>query len=191
MDTSLEKLIMTDVELAKLSTHNQEYFGLLVERYEPKIIRYVNRITHVTTQDKEDIIQNIFIKAYIHINSFDISLSFNSWIYRIAHNEVIDWSRRSKTKKKYGHHDVDDEIFDWTADSEHFLHQLEIKETQIEIKKTINLLELKYREVLYLRYIEHHSYEEIGDILRKPEGTIATLINRAKKKFKELYEHTS
>jgi len=183
MDTSLEKLIMTDAELAQLSAHNQEYFGLLVERYESKMIRYVNRITQVSTQDQEDIIQNIFIKAYIHINSFDSSLSFNSWIYRIAHNEVIDWSRKSKTKIKYGHHDIDDEIFNWTADTKHFLHQLEIKETHAEIKKTLNLLELKYREVLYLRYIEQNSYEEIGDMLRKPKGTIATLISRAKKKL--------
>lgn len=191
MDPSLEKLIMTDAELARLSSNTKEYFSILIERYEKKITRYVSRITRVNKEDQEDIIQNIFIKAYININSFDTSLSFNSWMYRIAHNEVIDWSRKVKTKIKYGHYDYDNEVLNWAADTNHFLQDLEIKDIRENIEKTIHLLELKYREVLYLRYVEDYSYEEISDILKKPSGTIATLINRAKKKFKEIYEYSN
>ncbi len=44
----------------------------------------------------------------------------------------------------------------------------------------------KYREVLILKFFEDKSYREISDILKKPEGTVATLINRAKKKFKKV-----
>lgn len=179
---------MTDNELVELSKTSPDYFGILVERYEEKIKRYVLRITYVPKEDREDMLQNIFIKAYININSFNTELSFNSWIYRIAHNEVIDSARKAKTKIKYGHHDSDDEIFDWTADNNHFLKELEIQESKKHIEKIINQLDLKYKEVLYLRYIESYSYEEIGDMLKKPKGTIATLVNRAKKKFKEQYE---
>lgn len=189
MDTLLENLIMTDRELADLARNNPDYFGILVERYESKIGSYIKRITHVVAQDHEDIIQNIFIKAYININSFDRSLSFSSWMYRIAHNEAIDWSRKSKTKIKYGHHDHDDEVFNWTADNNHFLQELEVKENNIEINNILNTLDSKYREVLYLKFIEGTSYRDMSDILKKPEGTIATLINRAKKQFKNHYEN--
>lgn len=189
MDTLLENLIMTDRELADLARNNPDYFGILVERYESKIGSYIKRITYVVAQDHEDIIQNVFIKAYININSFDRSLSFNSWMYRIAHNEAIDWSRKSKTKIKYGYHDHNDEVFNWTADNNHFLQELEVKENNIEINNILNTLDSKYREVLYLKFIEGASYRDMSDILKKPEGTIATLINRAKKQFKNHYEN--
>lgn len=188
MNESLDKLIMTDSEIADLSSRQQEYFGILVERYEQKITRYIKRVTRVSLQDQQDILQNIFIKAYVNINSFKKNLSFNSWIYRIAHNEIIDWSRRAQTKLRHGQHDYDDEIFEWTADPRHFLKQLDIQENQLQIQQVLDSLEVKYREVLYLKFIEGYSYTEISDILKKPEGTIGTLINRAKKKFKEIYE---
>lgn len=187
-DMSLENLIMTDAELTQLSSSNTEYFGILVQRYQEKIKRYISRITYVPREDQEDMLQNIFIKAYLNINSFKPSLSFNAWIYRIAHNEIIDHNRKQKTKTKYGNYDHDDEIFEWTSDTHHFLLDLDIKETEQEVHQIINRLDIKYREVIYLFYIEEYSYREISDILKKPEGTIGTLINRAKKQYKELYE---
>jgi RNA polymerase sigma-70 factor (ECF subfamily) len=188
MDQLLENSIMTDAELASLSLHNQEYFGILIERYEEKIRRYVRRITHVPHEDQEDILQNVFVKAYININGFNAKLSFNSWIYRIAHNEVIDWSRKETTRKKYGIYDHDDEVFNWTEDSTHFLKELDVRDQQVEVGKILGRLDIKYREILILRFMEGQSYRDMSDILKKPEGTIATLVNRAKKSFKEHYE---
>ena len=59
-------------------------------------------------------------------------------------------------------------------------------ETADTIKKALEALPLKYREVLILRYFEDRDYKEISDILRKPPGTVATLLNRAKSKFKKI-----
>lgn len=188
MDTSIKNLILTDNELVSLSLENQEYFGVLVERYEGKLSRYIRRITNVPIEDQEDILQNIFLKTYLNLNGFNKKLSFNSWVYRIAHNEIIDWSRREKIRIKYGKFDFEDEIFDWTADGQHFLQEFHALESQAEIGNILLQLEIKYREALVLKFIEGYSYREISDILKKPEGTIATLINRAKKSFKEHYE---
>lgn len=188
MDTSMENLILTDNELVSLSLENQEYFGVLVERYEDKLSRYIRRITNVSHEDQEDMLQNIFLKTYMNLNGFNKKLSFNSWIYRIAHNEIVDWSRREKTKIKYGKFDFDDEVFDWTADGQNFLQEFHTLESQEEIGNILSQLTINYREVLVLKFIEGYSYREISDILKKPEGTIAALINRAKKSFKEYYE---
>ena len=98
MVNTLNNCIYTDVELVGLSLENQQYFELLVDRYEKKLRRYIKRITYVTSEDQEDMLQNIFLKVYINLNGFNTDLSFNSWIYRIAHNEIIDWSRREKIK---------------------------------------------------------------------------------------------
>ena len=188
MDELLKNSIMTDTELASLSLHNQEYFGILIERYEEKLRRYVRRITNVSNEDQEDILQNVFLKAYLNLNGFNSKLSFNSWIYRIAHNEVVDWSRKEKTRKKYGQCDFDDEVFTWTEDTQHFLEELNLRDRQVEVGKILGRLDMKYREILILRFMEGQSYRDMSDILKKPEGTIATLVNRAKQSFKEHYE---
>ncbi len=190
MDQLLENSIMTDNELVSLSLTNPDYFGILVDRYEKKISRYIKRITNVSYEDQEDILQDVFLKTYINLHGFNKNLSFNSWIYRIAHNEIIDWSRREKTKIKYGKFDYEDDVFNWTQDAHHFLHKLDLRDQQKEIGTILNKLDIKYREVLILKFIEGQSYREISDILKKPEGTIATLINRAKKSFKYHYETT-
>ncbi len=190
MNSLLENSILTDNELVALSLSEQDYFGILIERYQNKLLRYVNRITNVSHEDAQDILQNIFIKAYINLHGFDRKLSFNSWIYRIAHNEVVDWSRKSKTKQKYGQIDYDDEVFDWTEDGQHFLKEFYAEEDRQELQRVLQQLPVKYREVLVLKFIEGYSYSEMSDILKKPEGTIGTLMNRAKKKLRELYENT-
>jgi len=58
-----------------------------------------------------------------------------------------------------------------------------------QVRKALNKLPAKYRDVLVLRFLEEKSYNEISDILRMPSGTVATLINRAKVKFKKVAQH--
>lgn len=188
MSTNLHKIIMSDAELVSASLANQEFFRVLVERYQEKIDRYIQRMTQVSREDKEDLLQNIFIKVYVNLNGFNNKLSFNSWIYRIAHNEIIDFSRKEKTKIKYGKYDYEDDIFCWIPGEKDFLMDIYADESRVEIAKVLQKIDLKYREVLVLKFIEGCSYQEMSDILKKPEGTIATRINRAKKIFKEYYE---
>lgn len=64
--------------------------------------------------------------------------------------------------------------------------QLIIKENAVKVRWVLAELPEKYREVLILFFLEEMSYNEISDVLRKPSGTIATLINRGKKKFKKI-----
>src|SRR6185369_16155577 len=60
-------------------------FGVLVERFEPKLLRYGRKFL-ATEEDIEDIAQDVFLSAYKNIQSVDTSLKFSPWIYRIAHN---------------------------------------------------------------------------------------------------------
>ena len=182
-----QKKTVTDEELVIHSRNNSDFFGILIERYENKLERYIRRITKVSNEDRQDILQNVFLKVYTKLNAFDESLSFNSWIYRITRNEVIDWSRRTKNQEKYGYLDTDDEIFDRTETYEHFLKDLEIQEDKELLLQGLNNLKPQYREILILRYFEEHSYQEITDILKKPLPTVSTLIRRAKQDLSTWY----
>ena len=66
------------------------------------------------------------------------------------------------------------------------LEELNKSLDKVKIKEILSKMSLKYREILILKFLEEKNYEKISDILRKPKGTVATLINRAKKEFKQI-----
>jgi RNA polymerase sigma-70 factor, ECF subfamily len=180
---------LTDVDLVQSSLKNKDNFYFLMKRYEPRLTRYINRITNIGQDDKDDLLQDIFIKVYRNLNGFDQNLKFSSWIYRIAHNEIINQYHKKSRSKLLLNIDKDDlnsvtSILKDEADiSEEFLSQEKVGHVKIVLSK----LPLKYQEVLLLHFFEEKSYKEISDILKKPMGTIATLINRAKLKFEKHY----
>ncbi|MBU4536518.1 RNA polymerase sigma factor, partial [Patescibacteria group bacterium] len=106
-----------------------------------------------------------------------------SWIYRITHNEVISNYRKFKNKAQIISFDLDGEFIKNIADEFDLEKEINIKDLKEDISSVLNKIDLKYREVLVLRFLEEKSYSEISDILKKPEGTVATLLNRSKKQF--------
>lgn len=182
---------ISDSELVRLSLEDKDIFYYLMKRYESKILRYIRVLTDVNREEAEDLLQDIFIKLYRNLNAFNPHLKFSSWMYRIAHNEIINHYHRNKSRLKtfsldrnsnerYPLNEIvsDDDIYD----------RLISNETSDIIIKVLAKLPPKYREVLILCYFEEKKYEEISDILRKPLGTVATLIHRAKSKFKKIAE---
>lgn len=170
----------TDAEIVELSKTNPDVFEEIVIRYQDRLFYYVRRISYFDKEDTEDILQEVFIKVYKNLNGFDQSMKFSTWIYQITHNTVID-AIRKKQARPQGANLEDEEllkIFKSGIDVE----KEAIGNDQLEkIKEIINDLPLKYREVLVLRFLEEKSYEEIMDIIKKPKGTVAALINRGRK----------
>lgn len=179
-----------DEELIVLIMQNQNYFYIIIERYEKKLLNYIFRISSVTQEEAEDILQEVFIKVYLYLNSFNKDLKFSSWIYRITHNLLIDKIRKEKFLVKISSEDKDKIIEKIKYD---FNIEKEIDNTFLKnnIEKIFNKMDAKYRDILELKYLEEKDYNEISDILRKPIGTVGTLINRAKKQFKEIAKNKS
>lgn len=173
----------TDEELVALSIENHNFFLCLMQRYESKILRYIRRMSGLKTEDCEDLLQEVFFKAYRNLNSFSQDLKFSAWIYRIAHNEVISNYRKLKARPSELYEPEDGPS--WS----NLLSDLDITEEinnhllNQNIWQILMKLDSKYRDVLVLRFLEELEYKEISDILRKPVNTIGTLISRAKKEF--------
>ena len=163
-------------------------FASIIDRYEDKLFRYILRILSVSTEDAQDILQEVFIKVYENLNDYDSTYKFSSWIYRITYNHSISYYRKRKNHLQTLSLEDSEEIV------RKLKSQLDInKETDDQlqkelIQKILKGLDKKYRDPLILHYLEDKSYEEISNILKKPSGTVGTLINRAKKKFKEEYK---
>lgn len=173
----------TDEELVELVLNNKtEFFGVLVKRYEKKLLRYGRKFLY-NYENIEDAVQNVFIKTYLNIRGFDIKKKFSSWIYRIAHNEFINLVKKNK-KEPFLFFDPDT-IFSF-AGKDNFLKEIEREQEKEEIEKHLNKLKIKYREPLVLYYFEEKDYQEISDILEIPISTVGTRLKRGRNEIKKI-----
>ena len=175
----------SDIEIIKKTLENQDNFSLIILKYEDKLRRYIRRITNIHNDDIDDLLQDIFISVYENINSFDKNLSFSSWIYRIAHNKTINnWK---KYKKQIESISIDEHLsfIESIFNEDNLILNLEKEEDKELLQNALKNLDIKYKEVLTLKFIEGRDYKEISDILEKPMGSIATLISRGKKQLKK------
>lgn len=168
----------TDEKLCRLVQQGDtEYFGIIVKRYESKMKRYATRFL-LNKEESEDIVQDIFIKAYQNIQSFQTSKKFSSWLYRIAHNELINTIRK-RQRKSWLSLDLD-ALFPHPVSTENPSRDTEQEITKEMTNRCLSKLSAKYREVLILYYLQDLSYREIADILHVPISTVGIRIKRGK-----------
>jgi len=175
---------LSDNEIVKRSLNDIDYFLCLYERYELRLLRYIRRISMVSDEQAKDILQEAFIKIWQNLNAFNQSMKLSSWIYRIVHNETISYWRRNRSYGKDRKVKLDNVIIENQLDDSEINEDKDKKEFLTH--EVLGLLPLKYKTVLILKYIEGKGYREISDVLKIPEGTVATRLNRAKKKFIEM-----
>lgn len=175
---------LDDVDLVRLSLANPDQFSAIIGRYQDKLSRYVRRLGTASAEDTEDILQDIFLKVYLNLNDFDQDLKFSSWIYRIAHNQVISHFRKRQARPEAHSQSIDNDGLQLLATDMSLDGQSDVIIRQEIIISALKKLEPKYREILVLKFFEDKSYQEISDILKKPLGTVASLMNRAKKALK-------
>ena len=176
---------LTDNELVEIiKKGSPERYKEIIDRYQGKLFAYLYRLIG-DKDEAEDLLQNVFIKAYRNIESYDTSRKFSSWIYRIAHNEAVNFIKRKSLKRFISIESITsakDKLE--SASAEDNAHESWIrKETSNEVDEAIKKLPLKYRQVLVLRYYSDKSYEDISEILGRPVNTVGTLIKRAKDKL--------
>jgi len=185
MDISSECINKTDEQIVVLTLKNQDYYLCLMKRYEAKLLNYILKISNINREDGEDILQEVFIKAYQNLNDFDLNYKFSNWVYSIAHNITISAFRKKKVRPQtlsWENKDLNNLLEATLTIEDKNLQKLNYK----NLLTKINQLPVKYKDVLILKFVEGKDYQEISDILHKPMGTIATLINRAKITLKQV-----
>jgi len=176
---------MTDEELvSKITKGETELFGEIIGRYEDKLKRYVTRLINQDEAETEDVVEEVFIRAYHNLNGYKKEWKFNSWIYRIGHNVAIDWlkKRRVKIEKM----EIEEEK--WDTGEEGMEEKMIREEGEGKVARMMNKLKKEDRELLWLCYFEDKSYEELADIFQVTTNSVAVRLNRAKKKLKFIWE---
>jgi len=177
---------LNDEEIAlKVQEGDIESFRTLVERYEPKMVRYAKRFFFDGDEGK-DLVQEVFIKAYVNIKSFDTTRRFSPWIYRIAHNEFVNnIKRRQKERENVSIFDFD-VLFPHLVAKETADEGFSKAEVRRMLEASLDQLGPKYREPLVLYYFEDMDYREIADILHIPVSTVGVRLQRGRAMLKKI-----
>jgi RNA polymerase sigma factor (sigma-70 family) len=128
--------------------------------------------------EAEDVLQDSFISAFSHLNSFQGNASFGAWLKRIVINKSINYLKKKRTEPLSEEVDMEDQESDFSV---YELDQLSVQ----RIKKALLELPEGYRTVLSLYLLEGYDHQEIAEILDISVGTSKSQFNRAKKRLKE------
>ncbi len=172
----------TDEELAVLvQGKNEQAFGVLMSRYQPKLLRYGRKFLS-DNAPIEDAVQEVFIKTYENLQSFDATRSFSPWIYRIAHNTFVN-ALRTISRQPFIAVDVD--LF-----ASHAAYEIdpaadeEREQMRSQVERGLQELPPIYREIIILYYLENLSYRDIANVLHVPVGTVGIRLRRAREALK-------
>lgn len=156
---------MTDEEIiGKIRQGKSQMFGLLVERYQQKIFGLCYKMLG-HSQDGEDATQEIFIKAYNKLETFNSTAKFSTWLYRVGVNTCYDYLRKRKDKRE----DVELDRIEIKEDGpEEKFHQ---KERLLEIENAVKRLNKEQQVILNLHLFGELSYNDIAHVLKiSPEA---------------------
>jgi RNA polymerase sigma-70 factor (ECF subfamily) len=184
MDLSEEK------KLVRQARKSPDAFAQLYDQYYPRIFGYVLRRS-ANIEAAQDITSETFLKALGKLWQFQWrNVSFSSWLYKIASNEINQYFRRAEYRKSISLEELEEQGFELPSphDPESELIEAQEKLQQhrdfLEIRAKIAQLPAKYQEVVALRFFEKKQIKEIAEILGKREGTIKSLLHRAVEKLR-------
>lgn len=181
---------MNDIEkilIKKCKKGNVEAFEKLISNYQKKIFNLCYRYVQ-NYDDAIELSQEVFIKIYKSISTFNSNSSLSTWIYKIATTTCIDEIRKRKKHNTVSIEESEQEnvctieIADLSADP---LTQIEKNELKIDIQNAISQLSEEFKTVIILRDIQGFSYNEIAEILSIPLGTVKSRIKRARNFLKD------
>ena len=174
-------------ELIERTKKDPEAFGELYDKYYSQIFGYIlKRVADIEVA--KDICSETFLKALKNLWKFKWkNISISCWFYKIANNEIANFFR--KKKKTIPLEKVPGLSFSENPFSEEIEAQEKLKKHQdfLKIQRQISKLDIKYQEVIVLRFFEKKKIKEIAEILGKKEGTVKSLLYRGLEKLKEQY----
>ena len=188
------KDVPTDEELISRFQKGDIYaFEEIVHRYKDPLVNFIYNYVGNRTE-AEDIVQETFLRVFKNKHLYRSIAKFSTWIYTIASNLAKTELRRRKRRRflSLSHMGYDDK--DYELPDEYFSPEriVDNKMQGKAIRKEIEALPEKFKEVVILRDIQEFSYEEISNILKIPVGTVKSRVNRGRlrlqKRLKYLLE---
>ena len=188
---------LTDQQLVNIVlSGDTNAFGAIIKKTERLVAQIVFKMIK-NTEDRKDIAQDIYLKAFKYLSSFKFQSKLSTWIARIAYNSCLNYLEKRKLNSlpDIRERDEADEDSEHTANEaigqsdneiEVFIFQKELSEI---LKSEIESLPPLYKTLITLYHNEELSYAEIIEITGLPEGTLKNYLFRARKTLRENLLH--
>lgn len=173
--------------IAAVLDGSEAAFGTLVERYKDRLFRLLSRYCRDQVEC-EDLAQDVFLKVFRKLDTFQGGSAFFTWLYRIAVNTATDHLARASSRRLRLVEDIVLEI----RERDHDREDPALPAMQTELvdvtRRILDKLTEKYRTILILREFEELSYIQISEVLQCNLGTVESRLFRARQRFKEALE---
>lgn len=178
--------------VARAQAGDMKSYDALVTRHRGRIFAMIRNMIHQEA-DAWDLSQEVFIKAWQALPRFEAKARFSTWLYRIAHNVVYDWTRKRKIDSAG---ELNDEIFERSridpaavtapGAGESPDEALAHGELRVKIESALGKLSAEHREVVILKDVQGLSYKEIADVMESTLGTVMSRLFYARQKLQAL-----
>lgn len=162
---------------------NKKAFEKLVNKYQSPLRRFLLNLTGGDKELSDDLSQEAFIKAYLHLSTFKGTSKFSTWLFRIGYNEFYNAIRTKKVKVSLNDDDRD----------LHQVHELSTSDhvsidAHMDLKEALGVLRSEEKTAVLLVYMEGFTHHQAAEIMNCPLGTLKSLILRGKNKMQDFFK---
>jgi RNA polymerase sigma-70 factor (ECF subfamily) len=185
-----QKNISDEELISRFQNGDLNAFDLIVRRYKDQLLNFAYRFLG-NLEEAEDVVQETFLRLYRNKKAYRQIAKFSTWLYTITSNLAKTELRKRKRRKlvsisDMGYEEKEYEIEDHRANTE---RDVDSSMQEKIIQKAIEELSPRFREVIILRDVQELSYDEVGEILKIPLGTVKSRVNRARLKLQNKLQY--
>lgn len=172
-------LVTDETLIEKVLAGECQAFEILIKKHQGIIYNYLYKIT-LSREDSEDMTQEVFIKAYNKLYTFERKANFSTWLFKIAVNTLND----SFKKKKAFELEKEEAMMSIKCSERDIPEEaLSLKEKKLEVLRFLEGLTLEQKNAVILKYVKGFSYREIAKVLGISEESAKMKVYRARKKL--------
>ena len=174
---------LSDIELLhqfKQTATKEKAFTVILKKYQEKLYWHIRRMV-VEHEDANDVLQNMFVKAWKGLENFREDSQLYTWLYRIATNESLTFLEQKKKRNNISLDEYDSTLTNSVKADSNFDEQ----KAEWKLQMAIQLLPEKQKAVFNLRYFEEMPYAEMSVVLETSEGALKANYHHAVKKIED------
>lgn len=166
-------------------------FEMILIKHQRPLLNYIGRMVG-NRELALDFTQEVFIKTYTSLSTYQPQFKFRTWLFKIASNYIIDFWRKKKIDAfsidQTGRRDEDRPPFEIPSDERSICAQFELAELRNRVEKALDRLPPHLRELFVWRHINEFSYDEIAEIKDLPVGTVKNRVFQSKELIRQFLE---
>ncbi|MCZ6778165.1 MAG: sigma-70 family RNA polymerase sigma factor [Acidobacteriota bacterium] len=166
--------------IARILGGEADLYGEIMRRYQRLVASVIYKMG-ISVDDMEDLVSEVFMKAYRNLARYRPENAFSTWIYRIATNRALDEIRSRRHRRRFG--PLDERLPAPGPGAESAVNK---KDRSAVVARALEQLPHEYRAPLVLLHMEDRKVSEIADLLGIPEGTVKTRLARGRVKLRRI-----